>query len=417
MTLDNRCMYAAFGEPVQKAGRFIIHRNLKSCADAFEDAKSNGLSFAILFADASYDSSTLVSWSIVSNIHFDGNQTTVEFSPATPLTTPASVSKLKKAADGESISTGIRRGQILCDTSSFLKRIILDKQLSPEKPRAAVAYLFLWNPKKDSESFEDYDQVLRNAASGKSYTTRWICPSIKPKNGDLAIVQRTGTTNNGVFAKGHVTHAPFDDSGTRVVGLKLDSFLPIGSEISRMEIVKAANYKKNWTPMASGNIIPDQLLDAIQSLWAARSGRSNTEQVPASKPNHPPVIPPIIHLTPVAFDIKEPLQPDRVKQETYRILRDTSLARSVKEENQYRCQLCGAKLELNDKTPYAEAHHVKPLGAPHNGPDVRQNILCVCPNHHVLLDYGAIQLDESRLAKIEKEYIRYHNGTICKKVS
>ena len=292
-----------------------------------------------------------------------------------------------------------------------------DKQRSPKKPRAAAAYLFLWNPKKDSESFEDYDQVLRNAAAGKSYITRWICPSIKPIAGDLAIVQRTGNTNNGVFAMGHVTHAPFDDSGTRVVGLKLDSFLPIGSEISRMEIVKAANYKKNWTPMASGNIFPDQLLDAIRSLWAVHADRSNTEQVPTSKPNHPPVIPPVIHLTPVAFDIKEPLQPDRVKQETYRILRDTSLARSVKEENQYRCQLCGAKLELNDKTPYAEAHHVKPLGAPHNGPDVRQNILCVCPNHHALLDYGAIQLDESRLAKIEKEYIRYHNGTICKKVS
>ncbi len=134
MTLDKRCMYAAFGEAVQKEGRFIIHRNLKSCADAFEDAKSHGLSFAILFADASYDSSTLVSWSIVSNIHFDGNQTTVEFNPATPLANPVAVSKLKKVSDNKAISDSIRRGQILCNAPSFLERIISDK-LQSVKPK------------------------------------------------------------------------------------------------------------------------------------------------------------------------------------------------------------------------------------------------------------------------------------------
>lgn len=91
--------------------------------------------------------------------------------------------------------------------------------------------------------------------------------------------------------------------------------------------------------------------------------------------------------TPIATDIGEPSQPERVKQETYRILRDTVLAREVKESNQHRCQICGQVLKLKDEIPYAEAHHIKPLGAPHNGPDVRENILCVCPNHHVLLDY------------------------------
>ena len=45
--------------------------------------------------------------------------------------------------------------------------------------------------------------------------------------------------------------------------------------------------------------------------------------------------------TPLAFDIDEPTQPERVLQETYRILRDTSLARMVKESHQYRCQICG----------------------------------------------------------------------------
>jgi len=116
--------------------------------------------------------------------------------------------------------------------------------------------------------------------------------------------------------------------------------------------------------------------------------------------------------TPLAIDIENPSQPERVKQETYRILRDTALARMVKESHQYQCQICGQTLKLKDNMPYAEAHHVWPLGTPHNGWDVRGNILCVCPNDHVLLDYGAIKLDETHLEGIGKEYIDYHNEYI-----
>jgi len=45
----------------------------------------------------------------------------------------------------------------------------------------------------------------------------------------------------------------------------------------------------------------------------------------------------------------------------------------------------------------AEVVGMEPLGTPHNGPDVYENIVCVCPNHHVLLDYGVIPLDHSLL--------------------
>ncbi len=120
--------------------------------------------------------------------------------------------------------------------------------------------------------------------------------------------------------------------------------------------------------------------------------------------------------TPIASDIEDPSQTERVKQETYRILRDTALARKVKESNQYLCQICGKVLKLNDDIPYAEVHHIKPLGAPHNGPDVCGNILCVCPNDHVLLDYGAIKLDETDLKGIRRVYIDYHNENIFERV-
>ena len=44
---------------------------------------------------------------------------------------------------------------------------------------------------------------------------------------------------------------------------------------------------------------------------------------------------------------------------------------------------------------YAEGAHIRPLGEPHNGADVPGNILCLCPNHHVLLDRGAFSVADS----------------------
>ncbi len=116
--------------------------------------------------------------------------------------------------------------------------------------------------------------------------------------------------------------------------------------------------------------------------------------------------------TPIASDIRDHDHPQRVNQETYRILRDTRLARMIKARRRYQCQICGIRFEIGDGKPYAEAHHIKPLGAPHNGPDVIENILCVCPNDHVLLDYGAIKLEKVQLEGIGSEYVDYHNGQI-----
>lgn len=109
--------------------------------------------------------------------------------------------------------------------------------------------------------------------------------------------------------------------------------------------------------------------------------------------------------TPVAEDASEP--PERTKYETYRILRDTQIARKVKEENRHKCQLCGKSIELADGRAYAEAHHVKPLSQ--GGPDSRDNIICVCPNHHVKLDYYAIRLDKNDFPTIKSKFIEYHN--------
>lgn len=120
--------------------------------------------------------------------------------------------------------------------------------------------------------------------------------------------------------------------------------------------------------------------------------------------------------TPNASDLPE-APPERIVTTTYRILRDTELARRVKLLHNYECQICGHTIALPEDSRYAEAHHIQPLGQPHNGPDVIGNILCVCPNHHAELDYGASGIDLASLRRaaghpIEEEYVDYHNRII-----
>lgn len=123
------------------------------------------------------------------------------------------------------------------------------------------------------------------------------------------------------------------------------------------------------------------------------------------------------HFTEEAVDISNP--PERIESTTFRILRDTELARVVKRVHNYECQICGHTIELPDGSRYAESHHIQPLGKPHSGPDVKSNIICVCPNHHAELDYGArpIEIKSLKIKKVHKIdpiFIEYHNTKISK---
>jgi putative restriction endonuclease len=87
------------------------------------------------------------------------------------------------------------------------------------------------------------------------------------------------------------------------------------------------------------------------------------------------------------------VRPERRPVRTLRIVRNTAITNRVKELHGYRCQVCGVRLET-PAGPYAEGAHIRPLGEPHNGPDQEDNVLCLCPNHHVLFDLGAFTIGD-----------------------
>lgn len=118
-----------------------------------------------------------------------------------------------------------------------------------------------------------------------------------------------------------------------------------------------------------------------------------------------------------ASDMAEPEPTSRVICTVNRIIRDTALSRKVKSLYRNQCQICRVILQLHGGQTYAEAHHIKPLGSKHNGPDIVENIICVCPNCHAQLDFGGIEIDTHSLLmvpghSIADEYISYHNSRI-----
>lgn len=113
-------------------------------------------------------------------------------------------------------------------------------------------------------------------------------------------------------------------------------------------------------------------------------------------------------------------KPGRATSTTSRVIRNSAIGNRIKEIYDYTCQICGVRLETPGG-PYAECCHIRPLGKPHNGPDTLGNVLCLCPTHHVLIDYHAnhiaddftiIETGEGLAVdpahKLEIEHIRYH---------
>jgi hypothetical protein len=80
------------------------------------------------------------------------------------------------------------------------------------------------------------------------------------------------------------------------------------------------------------------------------------------------------------------------------VVRDSKVVRSMKVYYQSACQVCGRIIELPNHKRYAEVHHLRPLGKPHNGKDGDPNIIVVCPLHHAMLDLCVMAINPKALS-------------------
>ncbi|MBG6182008.1 putative restriction endonuclease [Arthrobacter sp. CAN_A1] len=85
--------------------------------------------------------------------------------------------------------------------------------------------------------------------------------------------------------------------------------------------------------------------------------------------------------------------PGRQASVVQRIVRNSAVTQYVKQLYDYTCQFCAVRLTVGAGA-YAEGAHVRPVGGKHGGADGTDNVLCLCPNDHVLFDKGAVFVDE-----------------------
>jgi putative restriction endonuclease len=114
-------------------------------------------------------------------------------------------------------------------------------------------------------------------------------------------------------------------------------------------------------------------------------------------------------IQPATFVASKPpvgeINPSRIRSITTRTVRSTSVSEYVKKLYKFRCQICESEL-LIPKGFISEGAHIRALGRPHNGPDIVENIICLCPNHHSLLDLGGIYIsDKFQVFDLSHTYI------------
>jgi putative restriction endonuclease len=122
---------------------------------------------------------------------------------------------------------------------------------------------------------------------------------------------------------------------------------------------------------------------------------------------------------------RQPKQANRRDVVREEVVRYRPAVDRLKELYKHQCQFCGTSLRLPGG-PYIECCHIQPLGRPHDGPDTIENMLCLCPNHHVMFDFGACAVsDDFQLIGLNgrlhlhaghvvgAQYLRYHREVIA----
>jgi hypothetical protein len=126
-------------------------------------------------------------------------------------------------------------------------------------------------------------------------------------------------------------------------------------------------------------------------------------------------------------------KPMKIKRTLNLTSRDTNLVKEMKSLYDNNCQVCGKKIQIGVNEFASELHHIRPLGK-HNGSDTSDNVIVLCPNHHLMFDRGAITIDIKQKKvyhnvsnhllneqdillkhRLDEKNISYHNENIYRK--
>ena len=82
----------------------------------------------------------------------------------------------------------------------------------------------------------------------------------------------------------------------------------------------------------------------------------------------------------------EATDPEQVEVHGKVYKRDNRTIVQLKRLRLHKCQVCGHSIKKKDGSPYVEAAHITPKKD--KGPELPNNIMILCPNHHKEFDLG-----------------------------
>jgi hypothetical protein len=98
---------------------------------------------------------------------------------------------------------------------------------------------------------------------------------------------------------------------------------------------------------------------------------------------------------------------ERRKREVEAQLRKPKNVSELKALYDNRCLFCERQIVVGVDPVrfYSEAAHIKPLGKPHNGPDQKNNMILLCPEHHLQFDRGILRIESVGIGFIVKSRV------------
>ncbi|MEV3985602.1 YDG/SRA domain-containing protein [Nonomuraea sp. NPDC049758] len=225
--------------------------------------------------------------------------------------------------------------------------------------------------------------------------------------GDVIIYTGHGgrDPNTGVQVKDQSA----DDSGNAALIKSIMTGLPV-------RVVRGAGGDKEFSPPAGYSY--DGIF-TVADYWTKRSVdgpivlQFRLEQIDDGTPKKAG-----------ALHLSRKLSPGHREEVAPGVYTDRLLAAELKQVYDHACQVCGTALEVPGGLRIAATVHIRGREQPHLGPDSKDNMLCLCPNHRDLFRYGAITIEDDysiidrtdgeTIGKlvlkhdVDRDYLRYH---------
>tara|TARA_B100000959_G_C14831403_1_gene562056 strand:+ start:162 stop:1022 length:861 start_codon:yes stop_codon:yes gene_type:complete len=218
-------------------------------------------------------------------------------------------------------------------------------------------------------------------------------------NGDVIIYTGEGGKKEG--KKDHTSHQIFKQ-GNLDLSLNKDSREPIrvirGWKFKESEYSPKSGYRYDGLYYLE-DFWPDETDKDKFRIWRYRLVKKDGDFPPKRSEN---------------------AKPSRTIVTTSRIDRDPEIGPELKELHDFRCQVCGIRLEAHGQA-HAVGAHIRGLGKPNNGDDSKDNMIILCPNDHLIFDNYGFSIDDNfnligREGKlrtipkhtINKENLRFH---------